>query len=124
MWKRLSLRCIPAASVALFLSLVAAQARAASVYYRVPLKDVKFTQGELPTPPSTYDWRRGEAMRPWARVEGGEAYVEYLDKAWNGYNWSGIVPENVALVVRAEAGKDVLRLARRPKVRLEGDGCP
>src|SRR5690348_4429960 len=98
--------------VSLFVCLLAARAPAASVFYRVPLAELKLTEGELPRmqpPPEALRWQQPLAVWPWVTVPGGEAYLDMTDgrgasiprdaKDWASYRG--------ALVIRGEQGTDV-----------------
>lgn len=104
-------------AVATVFLLSAHAARAASVYYRMPVNELKLTDGKLPDPTDVslphagrgldIDWERFTRMRPWVAAAGGEAYLQYADgQPWAPYA-RGRPLDNVAVVVRAEAGKDV-----------------
>ena len=63
-------------------------ARADDSFFVVPVRDLQITQGKLP-PPSTepfyQHWREAQEQKPYAVVDGGEAYFS----GSQGPDWSG-----------------------------------
>jgi len=80
------------------------------VYYRVPLSRAATAQSPIPEPKfdTGADRERSAAMRPYAVVDGGEAYVAIADDSaggrWWAYSWS---PSSTFITVRAPAGAPV-----------------
>jgi len=93
--------------IALAATLVAAEPKDA--FYRVPLVNLKLTEGELPIPDQEHfrwNWRLGDALRPRVVLDGpGEAVVTPANvSAWS---WGHTLREGAALHVRAPEGQAV-----------------
>jgi hypothetical protein len=106
------------ALLALFALLVYAQTASAAddadAFYRIPITSLKL-DGKIPQPKSDITWHiRGDAMEPRARPDPAagasvEAYIAYGNhQGWSPWDWANARnTENVAVVVRAPAGKDI-----------------
>lgn len=106
-------------------ALPAARVAADDAFYRVPLADLKLTEGEFPADDleNRYDWRtwqRREAMQPRALLDGeGEAYLT-LDR--NNWQWAtpAQVRSEASIAIRAPQGRDVTGLLYVPKSDFSG----
>jgi hypothetical protein len=101
--------------------------RAQDVFYRVPLADLKLTEGKFPEQSDyssnwAYNWRtrqRRQAMQPRVVLDGeGEVYLEEQ----NQFRWwaPAPLPNDVALAVRAPAGRKVTGSLYVPKTDYSG----
>ncbi len=104
----------------------AAVAAGDDAFYRVPIGDLKLTEGSLPDHWDTVvDWRwgqSGEAMVPYAVLDGdGEAYVQMTQ--FPGRRWRGgtVAVQGSAIFVRTpKTGQDVAGRLFAPKQDWSG----
>ena len=99
--------------------------RADNSYYRVKFDDLKITEGELPKQPTHDDWRhwrRREAIRPYAALDGqGEVYVGSVRNSRVGPPSLGATDDNsnTILVCTPQTGDVTGRLCL-PKPDVSG----
>lgn len=99
-----------------------AGARAEDAYYQVPIRELKLTEGKLPEgKESNSTWRRWQVAQfydPYARVEGGgEVYFASNGDVRVAAQINQF--DNVSLVVRTQAGKDVAGICVFPTADLK-----
>jgi hypothetical protein len=103
---------------------VAAAAKADDAFYRVPLADLKLTEGELPPDEEGYHFRtieRVAAMQPYASLDGdGEAYLEFQTVRPRWAAPPSVVRSDAAIVARVAAGRDVSGSLYLPKADYSG----
>lgn len=103
---------------------LAATARADEVFYRVPIADLKLTEGKLPEADGQYsswiEWGRRQSMQPRVVLEGeGEAYLE-RQNGWTTWSWQNETGPQDAIVARVTAARDVVGYLFLPNSK--GDG--
>ena len=106
--------------VVVLICLLLSTVRAEDAFFVVPVRDLQITQGALP-PPSTQPlyqhWREARDRKPYAIVDGGEAYFS----GSQGPDWSGAAGNgNLSLCVRAPEGKPVSGKIFMPKPDYSG----
>ncbi len=93
---------------------------AGDAYYDIPLRELKYAKGDLPTWQRNPDWRRWaqyRTMRPYILLDGkGEAYLS--ENGWNFSPSTDIASMRVA--VRAEEGKEVAGQLVVPNAEWKG----
>ena len=109
---------------------VAAAVDAEDIYYRVPIDDLKITEGSRPKPPSNSDWRlreRAWAMLPYAVLDGaGEVYVGTTNPTRSGPGAMPVLPWSMpelmgnAVFIRTTQAGDVTGRLFYPKPDWSG----
>lgn len=117
------LRCACLGIVAL--ASIANDTAAEDAFYRVPLADLKLTEGKLSdteaeTDNNTMNWRRRDLMHARAVLDGeGEAYVARSDDN-SPTNAPALLPTEGGLVARTPAARDLTGSLYLPKDKYSG----
>ncbi|HEX3358210.1 MAG TPA: hypothetical protein VHS31_14655 [Tepidisphaeraceae bacterium] len=89
-------------------------------FFAVPVRDLRITKGTLPPPttePTAWNWNLAQEIRPYAVIDGGEAYVSGAE----GDVWQRAkTGANLVLCVRATAGKAVSGKIYLPRADYNG----
>ena len=108
---------------ALGLLTLTAAAVADDTYYRVPLGDLKLTEGKLPAEPTDQNWRLRETawcMVPYAVLDGeGEIYVA-TDDYFTSWHVPRLQRQSARLLVRTEKASDLTGRLFYPKPDWSG----
>lgn len=107
------------------LSSIASDTAAEDVFYRVPLADLKLTEGKLSDAEAedtdkSSNWQQRDCMSARVLLEGeGEAYVELSDRNQPS-EAPGLLRTEGALVARAPAGRELTGSLYLPKDQYSG----
>ena len=107
-------------------AMVAGQVAAEDVFYRVPLADLKLTEGELPVDEtdSAYNWRtweHREAMQPRVELDGdGEAYFGISGSQRPRWEAPSLLRSNGLIAVRLATRRDITGSLYFPKSDCSG----
>lgn len=120
--RRMTTCCLSIVAVAI----VAGQVAADDVFYRVPVADVKLTEGALPAGEAdSFDWRsrgRAEAMQPYVTLDGdGEAYVAFdrMHPIWEAYS-PVLLRRDGAIAIRVAVRREITGSLYLPKSDYSG----
>jgi hypothetical protein len=102
-----------------------ATAAAEDSFYRVPLADLKLTDGEMPSDDEEHrpwrSWERVQALQPYTTLDGeGEAYLEFQTVRPRWAAPPSVLRSEGAVVARAPSGRDVTGCLYLPKADYTG----